>query len=309
MIESESQGIGKRCRALRQERDLSITEVARLSGLSVAVIMDIEQVGSFTKANLADYMCYVDALSCSLLEVFDTNGLQESLTTPSEALALKQVEAAIEQLKRQGEPITRRTIANLVGREMVRSGHYPQIDKLLAESIKGQGPMKAEREEKIIKQMNKASQELEEKGVRLSRRRLCHLMGMSRGALRHYPRANALLRQLVEPVEPQDLQSVVQDAVEQALLLGLSVSYRRISELTGLSLSALQGNVEARAIIERTRNERRELWVNDLVCRVEHAIEVLGKGTSVSRISHFLGMDRTSLLRYPQIRALLLSLK
>jgi transcriptional regulator with XRE-family HTH domain len=313
MIEAQTQGIGKRCRALRQERDLSITEVARLSGLEVAVIMDIERVSSFTKASFSDYMRYVDALSCSLLEVFDTNHLQESLSTPSQELALKQVEAAIEQLKRQGEPITRRNIANLVGTEMARSGHYPQVDKLLAKSLKGQGPMiqqmKAEREEEIVKQMKKASQDLEAKGVRVSRRRLCHLVGMSRAALRHYPRANELLRQLVEQAEPQNLQRVVQDAVEQALSLGLSVSYRRISELTGLSLSVLIGNVQARAIIQRTQNQRRELRINDLVSRVEHAIEVLGKETSVSRISQFLGMDRTSLVRYPPIRELLLSLQ
>jgi transcriptional regulator with XRE-family HTH domain len=313
LIEAQSQGIGKRCRALRQERDLSITEMARLSGLEVAVIMNIERVSNFTKASFSDYMRYVDAQGFSFLEVFDTNRLQESLTTPSQELALKQVAAAIEQLKRQGEPITRRNIANLVGKDMVRLGHYPQVDKLLAQSLKGRGPMiqqmKAEREEEIIKLMQKASQDLEAKGVRVSRRRLCHLVGMSRAALRRYPRANELLRQLVEQVEPQNLQKVVQDAVEQALLLGLSLSYRRISELTGLSLSVLMGNEQARAIIQRAQNERRQLRVNALVSRVEHALEALGKETSVSRISQLVGMDRTSLLRYPQIRALLLSLQ
>jgi hypothetical protein len=309
--QAQAKVIGKQCMALRQERDLSITEVAKLSGEPMAVIMDIEQVSSFTKANFADYIRYVDALSCSLLEVFDPDRLQESQAKPCEDLAFKQVEAAIQQLMRQGEPVTRRNVRNLVGTEAVRLGHSPQIERLLAKYIKGQGPrtaqMKNQREEELVKQMKQAIEALEAIGTRVSQRRICDLVGMNRTALMRYPRANALLKQIAYSGPPPDLQRLAQDAVEQAQASGISIGYRSISEMIGISIHILIRNSQVRVIIQRAQNEIRELRVNDLVSRVEHAIEELvlhGKKVSVYRVSKMVGMDRSSLDRYPQIREL-----
>jgi len=76
--------VGKHCMALRQCQDLSITELARLSGQDLSVILAIEQVDHFAKASLSDYIQYADALSLSLTEILDADRLRAFLIPPSE---------------------------------------------------------------------------------------------------------------------------------------------------------------------------------------------------------------------------------
>lgn len=121
---AQAKVIGKHCMALRQRRDLSITEVAQLSGQDLSVIIDIEQVSHRRRANFDDYIRYVHALSCSLLEVFDRDRLQEVLIPPSDEQVFKQIESAVQQLTRRGEPVTKKNIRNLVGLETACLGQY-----------------------------------------------------------------------------------------------------------------------------------------------------------------------------------------
>jgi transcriptional regulator with XRE-family HTH domain len=122
--EAQATLLGKHCMALRQRQDLSITELARLSGQEPSVILDIEQVRSFPKASFDDYIQYVEALSCSLFEVFDADRLQAFLIPPSQEEVFNQIESAIQQLLRQGEHVTKRNIRNLVGLETALLGRY-----------------------------------------------------------------------------------------------------------------------------------------------------------------------------------------
>jgi len=124
--EAQATLLGKHCMALRQRQDLSITELARLSGLEPSVITAIEQVRSFTKASFGDYIQYVQALSCSLSEIFDADRLQEFLVPPSQEEVFNQIESAIQQLLRQDEHVTKRNIRNLVGLETALLGRYGQ---------------------------------------------------------------------------------------------------------------------------------------------------------------------------------------
>jgi transcriptional regulator with XRE-family HTH domain len=308
---AQARMIGKRCMALRQQKDLSITEVASLSGVPIAVIVDIEQTSHRMRASFSDYMRYADALSCSLLEVFDMD-----LIPIGEDLALKQVESAIQQLMRQGEPVTRKNIRDLVGMEIIRLGHYQKVDALLAKQVRGQTHqstlMKTMPEEEVVKRVEQAIEALKASGRGVSQRRICELVGMSRTELLTYPRVHAQFKQIAQRRFPHDLTGRVQNAVNQAQALGIGIGYRSISEMTGISKPTLISNELVRALIQRAQNEVRELRINALVNRVEHAIEELtlrGEKASLRKVSRLMGVDHSSLRSSPPIRELFLSLR
>src|SRR6266481_383639 len=228
--EAQTKMVGKHYLVLRQQQGLLITEVANLSGQEISVIMDIEQGSSLKKASFHDYIRYADALSCSLLEIFGTDRHQELLVPLSEEQTLKHVEAAIQHLKRQGGPITARTIRNLIGISISRLRCYPQVDSLLTECLKGQARqgvlMKNQREEELVKLVEQAIEYLRARGSRVSQQRIADLLGMTRTALMVYPRVKAQLRQIAYSGPPHDLLKMVQGAIEQAQALGTSLTHR-----------------------------------------------------------------------------------
>ena len=303
--------IGKQYMAKRLKLDLLISEAADLSGIAQPVIRAIEQVSDQRSASLKDYMRYADMLSFSLLEIFDTDLSQELLIPLSQVF--KQVEAAIQQLEKQGEPLTRNNIRNLVGTEATSLWDYPRMVSLLASRPKRQiiqsKAEKIEREEGVVKLVEQAIEQLKAKGSRISQRRISDLVGMPRSTLLIYPRVRALLEQLAESLPPLDLQKVVLADVEQAQVLGTSLSYRSISERIGVSIRTLRMEPQVRAVVERAQNERRQRHENDLINRVEHAIEDLvsqGERVLVHKVCQIVGMDHRTLDRCPQIRELFL---
>jgi hypothetical protein len=311
---TQARVIGKQYMAKRLQQDLLIAEVADLSGIAQSVIRDIEQVSEWREACLNDYMQYADILSCSLLEVFDTDPNLEPLIPLSQVF--KQVEVAIQQLERQGEPLTRRNIRNLVGMEATSLWDYPPMLSLLASRPKGQihqsKAKKIQREEEVVKLVEQAIEQLKARGSRVSQRRISDLVGMARSALLVYPRVKVLLEQITESLSPLDLRRLVQDAVKQAQAPGISLTYQSISERIGISIRTLRRDTEVRAIIEHAQKEIWQRHENELVNRVEHTIEDLvsqGKKVSVSKVSRLVGVDHKALERRPQIKELFLFLR
>jgi len=115
--QAQAKRIGKLYMIKRIQRDLLISEAANLSGIAQPVIRDIEQVSELRSASLKDYIRYADFLSCSTLQIFDT---ELNLEVIPLSQVFKQVEAAMQQLEKQGEPLTRRSLRNLVGIEADR---------------------------------------------------------------------------------------------------------------------------------------------------------------------------------------------
>ncbi len=314
--EAQTKMVGKHYLVLRQQQGLLITEVASLTGQEISVIMDIEQGSSLKKASFPDYIRYADALSCSLLEIFGTDRHQELLVPLSEEQTLKHVEAAIQHLKRQGGPITARTIRNLIGISISRLRCYPQVDSLLTECLKGQARqgvlMKTQREEELVKLVEQAIEYLRARGSRVSQQRIADLLGMTRTALMVYPRVKAQLRQIAYSGPPHDLLKMVQGAIEQAQALGTSLTHRSISEQIGISLGTLRGDPQVRAILQCAQNESRQQRENELVSRIEHAIAQLlvrGEKPSLPKVSQVVGMNYASLYHRPHIRELFLFLR
>lgn len=312
--QARAEVIGKQYMAKRLKLDLLISEVADLLGIDQSVVRDMEQVSKLRSTSLKDYLRYADALSCSPREIFDADPNQEALIPLSQVFKL--VEAAIQQLEKQGKHLTRRNISNLVGIEADRLWDYPRMVSGISKRLQSQIPQsqaeKIEREEEVVKLVERAIEQLKAKGVRASQRRIADLVGMTHWALRAYPRVKVRLEQQASSLSPLDRHRVVQETVEQAGMLGTSLSYQSIGERLGLSAETLRRDSQIRAIVERAQNETRQRRENELVGRVEQAIEELvsqGKKVTVSKVSQIVGVDHKVLDRRPQIRELFLVLR
>jgi len=310
---AQAKMIGDHYRGLRHQRGLLITDIAALTGQELSVLMDIEQGSNLKKASFHDYIRYADALSCSLRELCDPPLQQELLVPLSEEQTLKQVEAAIQHLKRQGGPVTARAIRHLVGISTSHLRCYPPVDALLTEGLKEQTQQrnvrKDQREEELIKLVEQAIDSLREQGLRVSQQRIADLLGMTRTALMVYPRVKAQLRRIAYHGPPHDLQHLVQDVVDQAKARGTSLTQRSISEQIGISVATLRGNPQARAIIRRAQNERQQQREDELIQQVEQAIAQLlsrGEKLSLPKVSQIVGKNYASLYYRPRIRELLL---
>jgi hypothetical protein len=314
--QAQAKVIGKQYMARRLKLDLLISEASKLTGIAQSIIRAIEQISELrvATASLQDYLRYADTLSCSLLEVTDFDPTLPLLIPLSQVF--NQVEVAIQHLEKQGQPLTRRNIRNLVGMEVVSLWDHPQMIRLLAKRPKGRIQQsqaeKIEREEEVIKLVEQAIEQIKARGVRVSQQRIADLVGMTRSALMVYPRVKARLEQLAERLSPLDLQRVVQDDVEQAQALGTSLAYWSVGERIGIPKETLRSDSQIRAIIDRAQNEARQRRENELVNRVEHAIEELvsqGKKVTVHKVSRLVGVDHKALDRRPHIKELFLVLR
>jgi hypothetical protein len=313
---AQAQMIGKQYMAKRLQLDLLISEAADCSGIDQSVIRDIERIGELRRASasLKDYLRYADTLSCSLQEVMGFDPNVETLLTPG--LVLNQVEAAIQHLEKQGQPLTKRNIRNLVGMEATRLWDSPQMVRLLAKHPKRRAHQsqseKIEQEEEIIKLVEQAIEQIKARGVRVTQQGIADLMGMTRWVLKDYPGVKARFEQLGADLSLLDLQRAVQEDVEQALEDGSALAYWSIAERIGVSKQMLRRDAQVRAIVERAQKEASLRRENELFSRVEQAIEELvsqGKKVTVSKVSRLVGMDHKGLERRPQIRELFLVLR
>ncbi len=74
----------------------------------------------------------------------------------------------------------------------------------------------------------------------------------------------------------------------------------------------IRSDSQVRAIVDHAQNEARQRRENELVNRVEQAIDELvsqGKKVTVSKVSRLVGMDHKALDRRPHIRELFLVLR
>jgi transcriptional regulator with XRE-family HTH domain len=95
--------IGKCFAMLRQDRHLSMTEVAYLSGKDEQIILEIESGNPNRKASFDDYVRYAESLASSLKTIVEMLPFQEGLPTDEEGL-LKLVDETAQHLQAQGKP-------------------------------------------------------------------------------------------------------------------------------------------------------------------------------------------------------------
>ena len=86
--------VGKRYSFIRQQRGLSLQEVASLTGLNPQILSEIEYGGLSKKTTFLDYVQYADSLGVSLEEMFSVSISPVSL---NEDALLARVDEAIQE--------------------------------------------------------------------------------------------------------------------------------------------------------------------------------------------------------------------
>src|SRR5205814_10539103 len=114
--DAQARVIGKHFAFLRQQRKLSIPEVASRMQAQERVLLDIEHTHWRTEAILNralfhHYVQYADILDSSLSDIFDEKVIQSLLISPGSEQVLAQVNVALQQLRAQGEPLTQGNVA------------------------------------------------------------------------------------------------------------------------------------------------------------------------------------------------------
>ncbi|MGH2493666.1 MAG: helix-turn-helix domain-containing protein [Ktedonobacteraceae bacterium] len=320
--------LGKRFDFARQQRRLTIAEIAQRVGEDGREVLAIEYGNGTREATFRDYLRYADALDLSLQEVFDAGRFPEPLSQCSEEGVLGQVEAAIHQLQAQGEPVLHGKIGALVGIRVSQLQQYPRVKTVLQRSKLKRSHetvgLDHQREDGLLKRVEQAIKQVEFLGKPVTQQRICHIVGMTYSWLIRYPRVKVLLLRIAynrqENVtrrrhrEEQELMRQVEQAITQLESRGEPVTAGQICELLGVSRERLNKHQRVKTLVSqyngnspegKQRVRRRE---EELVNQVEQAMaHLVSLGDSVTqwRVCKAVGLSQRHLECYPRVKVLL----
>lgn len=330
--------LGMRFARLRQQKNLSITEVARLVDRDEEVILDIEYVNTYRKATLADYLCYADILGCSLREIFDVDRLQAPqflLSAPllriaqmDEEQILRWVEETAHQLKEQGVPVLLGAVSQCMGVPIKQLRQYPRVHTLLnryhMENSWAQASVNHQREDELLKLVEEAVMQLESRGSPVTQQRVCAIVGVSHRWMLAYPRVRARLMQLsakrpenVARQRSQQEEALLEPAkrvIQQLVACEEPVTRRNVCKMIGVSMDRLKVFPRIRALLQQYYEshpgyeQQVRLRENELATRVKDAVSTLtssGEAMTQRRICQIVGLPYIRLERYPRVKALL----
>jgi hypothetical protein len=243
----------------------------------------------------------------------------------SEEEVLSEVQCSIALLTERNASVNYKAIAREMGGITIRTlKAYPKVRMLVDEHLQShhlyQLQQFALREEHLLCRMEAAITELEALGKPFTQGELCAMVGMSRSALRRYPRVNALLKQkatrhhvyqrLREQPGEEDLVQRVKEAISDLTDRGEHITPRNVARKVKISHEVLIQYPQVVLLLEqggykkrKPRSEREEELL-DLVREAIHACKVGGQPITKVRLSSMVGVANATLLRYPQVKVL-----
>ncbi len=244
----------------------------------------------------------------------------------SEVEVLSEVQRIIALLTERGASVNYSAIAREMGGIDFRTlKAYPKVRILVDEHLRSdhlyQLQQFALREQQLICRIEAAITELEALGKPFTQAELCEMVGMSRPGLKRYPRVNALLKHKVtrhhfyqrsrEQPEEEDLVRQVKEAIIDLTDRGEHITPRRVARKVKISREVLMQYPHVVLLLEQSGYKKpkprleREEELLDLVREAIHACKVNGQPITKERLSNMLGVGRSALHRYPQVRALM----
>ncbi|GIK40479.1 MAG: hypothetical protein BroJett011_43120 [Chloroflexota bacterium] len=165
-----------------------------------------------------------------------------------QAELVEAVQAAIDYLQAEGQPVTQRAIGRIVGSIPSSLSHYPHIraifSHLAQQQLQLKQAQKQQREQTLLVQVQAAIVNLEALNQPLTQANLAQLLEVSPSTLRYYPSLKAVLRQMLDRrrhtmmVQAQLRDTVLAEKTLQAAdtltRLGQPVTKHAIGRLVGL---------------------------------------------------------------------------
>ncbi len=250
-----------------------------------------------------------------------------------EAVLVNSVQQAIDQLRQQGQKVSRSAVCKMIGLsyEALRLYHpvaweivdvqsdFARSPSSPKQQVSRQPGTRYQREDELLKKVELAIQSLQQQDKSVSQRTVAKVVGISGAGLWYYPRIRALLKasklQLRERNE-DELCDKIQAALATLLQTGDQVTITAVSRMVGVSLETLNTYPRVRALLNRQIKQKYQIHLRqhrqhreaDLVKKVTQAIELLQTNeTKVTQIaiSQIVQMSSVNLKRYPKVNRLL----
>ena len=242
---------------------------------------------------------------------------------------VQRVQAALAQLQSSKQSATQKQISDKVGLSLHRLRLYSQVEAIL-DRVGEEGRIRRKQQallhgQTLAEQVQRASHQLRDQGLPVSRQAVGELVGLTPRALAKYHQVRPLLSQIVEAYRhdrPQrtkqhesELLKQVQQAMKHLQKQGLPITQKAVSQQLGLTAPALMYYPSFRKVyyrvIEENRQARRqqaqqrEAVLFERVQAAIHQISEEGKPLTLQNIKRQVGMSIAGLRRYPLIKALL----
>jgi hypothetical protein len=252
-----------------------------------------------------------------------------------EEALVEAVQAAIQCLKANGEPVTQTAIGRIVGRCPSSLWHYPRV-MLILELIaierhlacqrqvvhntpvhqeRKRREINPEREAELVEAVQMAIQHLQAEGKSVTLRAISRVTGVTKRTLKAYPRVKAIwvgclqFRQQQRQQREQMLVAQVQTAVARLEALGEPLVQANIAQAVGVSQSQLRSHPQVRSILNEIKHQRHVMMMahrqerdRTLAAKVRQAAETLtrlGQPLTKQMIGEMVGMTPSGLKKYP----------
>jgi len=335
--EAQAVLLGRRFALLRQQKNLSIPEVAQLIGKGEQVVLDIEYVDTSRKATLADYRRYAMILGFSLQQIFDMAHLPSdtfSSRLPVNRLPdeveniLQQLEEATRQISEEGVPLRPGQVLERIGIRAEDLKQYPRLQTLFNRYrhrylLTINKNHHHQREDELLKRIEQAIVQLESWGEHLTQRRICAIVGMTYGGLILYPRVKAKLLQVSakspemvgrqKRLREERLLEPTRQAIQQLASCHEPLTQQTVCEAIGISREQFKQYPRLNALLQQHHESspgyKREVQLREeeLVARVQEAINLLtsrGQSLTPRRICQTVGLPSIRLEHFRRVKKL-----
>lgn len=308
------QQVGEQFARWRQLRRMKVTDAAEYLEQAGAIIYYIERGPAHRGIKFCWYLRYADFLWIELRTIFETSLPLRQLPTYEEKLVTKVMQVVI-SLEQQGQPVTQRTVARMIGINPRAFSNHPRLRALWATNrVRWRQAYIAG----LARQVHQIAERLEQAGQRITKNEICRQIGRTAEALRRYPQVAAALDQVAgtkdaakrEQRRADRLLELAQVALTDLETSGQRVSKQAIGDKMGISVreleraprlkSFLSTQVAARAQEHQVR--QRQQREQQLILMIRAAVEtLLAAGVPVTQkdILTTIGKHRSVLRFYP----------
>src|SRR5258708_8350654 len=239
---------------------------------------------------------------------------------------VEKAQQAMIRLRSQGQPITQKSVSQLVGTSVKVMLDYPQARALLSQIADlvycDSVQQTQEREDFLVEQVLQAAKSLPEEQKQVTQRAISMHVGVSVSNLMYYPRVRVILESFVQDCNQsrlhrskqyhEHLAQQVATIIEQRNALSEPVTRWSISKELGIPLTRLRRYPPVKLLLDKVGAERQvnlakrfELRGYELLEQARLAAESLeAKGSPVtpSAIGAALGKMVQHLKRYPKVK-------
>jgi hypothetical protein len=233
----------------------------------------------------------------------------------------------LQELVRTGKPITHRSVTQRLGISSSDIIRYPRIRRLLDQHVDYalQQRMYTEAcEQKLFEKVRVAVRDLEKQHQSITYADISESIGISSTAWLAYLQVRAFVEQHLDSRylrkrkekerREESLLTRVEEALEKLESAGKPVTFQAIGKMLGMGPATLKSYPRVHALIEqrkgpwRFRGRRIGRSEAEVLIEVERIIPLLverGQSANYTTVAREIGMSRTTLMTYPDVKALL----